>query len=278
MAAELYVVARAALLDALEALDQQRDALILVGAQAIYVHTGDADIAVPAFTSDGDLLIEPGRLKEEPKLAEAMEKAQFRPGLQPGTWLCEREVASVPTTIPVDLLVPEALAGGGRRAARLGSHGNRVGRHARGLEAAVVDQVPHRIASLSADDTRAFDIRLAGPAALLVAKLHKLAERSQERGATRVKDKDALDVFRILRVVPTEVLADTLDGLEHDHLAATVTREAMEYLRSLFGSRDAVGTQMAVRATEGLEDPEAIARACEALAIDLLQGLTQTAE
>lgn len=77
----LYAVARAALLDALEALADQRDAVILVGAQAIYLHTGDADIAVPAFTTDGDLAIDPSRLRGEPKLAEAMERAHFRPGL-----------------------------------------------------------------------------------------------------------------------------------------------------------------------------------------------------
>jgi len=39
----LYVRARAALLDAVEALGAHRDAIVLVGAQAIYLHTGDAD-------------------------------------------------------------------------------------------------------------------------------------------------------------------------------------------------------------------------------------------
>ena len=68
----LYTVARAVLLDALDALNEQRDAVVLVGAQAIYLHTGDADIAVPPFTSDGDLAIEPSRLKNEPKLAAAI--------------------------------------------------------------------------------------------------------------------------------------------------------------------------------------------------------------
>lgn len=37
-----YVAARAVLLDALEALGPQRDAVIVVGAQAIYLHTGVA--------------------------------------------------------------------------------------------------------------------------------------------------------------------------------------------------------------------------------------------
>lgn len=74
----LYAVARSVLLDALDALNEQRDAIVLVGAQAIYLHTGDADIAVPAFTTDGDLVVEPSRLKDEPRLAEAMERASSR--------------------------------------------------------------------------------------------------------------------------------------------------------------------------------------------------------
>ena len=61
----LYVVARVALLDAFDAIGEQRDTVVLVGAQAIYLHTGDADIAVPPFTTDGDLAIEPARLKAE---------------------------------------------------------------------------------------------------------------------------------------------------------------------------------------------------------------------
>jgi hypothetical protein len=48
----LYVNAREVLLDALEALGPHRASLILVGAQAIYLHTGEADIAVAPFTTD----------------------------------------------------------------------------------------------------------------------------------------------------------------------------------------------------------------------------------
>jgi len=40
---QLYVAARRALLDAAEALAEQREALILVGAQAVYLRAGDAD-------------------------------------------------------------------------------------------------------------------------------------------------------------------------------------------------------------------------------------------
>ena len=48
----LYVLARRILLDTLEALENQRQALVLVGAQAIYLHTGEADLAVAPYTTD----------------------------------------------------------------------------------------------------------------------------------------------------------------------------------------------------------------------------------
>jgi len=48
-----YVVARRVLLDALEALGGHCDALILVGAQAVYLHTGAASFAVAEHTTDG---------------------------------------------------------------------------------------------------------------------------------------------------------------------------------------------------------------------------------
>ena len=56
----LYVRARAALLDAVEALGAHLDAVVLVGAQAIYLHTGDADLAVAEYTTDADFAISPG--------------------------------------------------------------------------------------------------------------------------------------------------------------------------------------------------------------------------
>ncbi len=40
----LYVRPRSALLDVLEALEPHLDAVVLVGAQAVYVHTGKADV------------------------------------------------------------------------------------------------------------------------------------------------------------------------------------------------------------------------------------------
>jgi TPP-dependent trihydroxycyclohexane-1,2-dione (THcHDO) dehydratase len=45
-----YVAARRALLDALEALAEHRTSIVVVGAQAVYVHTGAADLSVAEFT------------------------------------------------------------------------------------------------------------------------------------------------------------------------------------------------------------------------------------
>jgi hypothetical protein len=54
-----YVRARRVLLDALEALNEHRNAVILVGAQAIYLHVGEGDIAVAVYTTDGDIALDP---------------------------------------------------------------------------------------------------------------------------------------------------------------------------------------------------------------------------
>lgn len=45
---------RKALLDALEALEPHREALVLIGAQAIYLWTGGAPVALAETTDDSD--------------------------------------------------------------------------------------------------------------------------------------------------------------------------------------------------------------------------------
>jgi hypothetical protein len=70
--ADLLVAARSALLDALEALASQRDALVLIGAQAVYLHTGAAPVALAEATKDSDLAIDPRVLGDEPLLEAAM--------------------------------------------------------------------------------------------------------------------------------------------------------------------------------------------------------------
>lgn len=273
MADPRFVAARRVLLDALEGLDEQRHALVLVGAQAVYLHTGDADIAVAAFTTDADLAVEPALLRGEPLLAQAMERAKFYSGAQPGSWIRNVTIDGLPATVPVDLLVPEALAGPGSRGARLGEHGNRAGRRARGLEAAIIENDIIVVESMDLEDKRAFSIRRAGPTALLIAKLHKIGERQAEARPTRLKDKDALDVLRILKAIPTDRLAEGLKELQATDLAGEVTREGINLLRQLFGDEGAEGSRMAVKSTDGLANPKTIAMSCVALTEDLLAAV-----
>lgn len=185
------VVARRVLLDAIAALSDQRDALILIGAQAIYLQTGDAPVALPAATKDSDIAIDRRRLHPEPRLEEAMTGAGFLPGTDPGAWLS-------PDGVPVDLMIPESMSDpGGRRGGRMPPHSRRALRRASGLEAAIVDHAPIAITALNPTDHRSRAINVAGPAALLVAKLHKLGERN-DRDPERLNDKDAHDVYRLL--------------------------------------------------------------------------------
>ena len=72
MYSEEYIVARRTLLDVLEALAEHRDALVLVGAQAVYLHTGAAQFAVAESTTDGDVVIDPRMLSRDPEIASAM--------------------------------------------------------------------------------------------------------------------------------------------------------------------------------------------------------------
>ena len=63
---------RRTLLDALGALDSQLDALVLIGAQAIYIWTAEARVALAATTNDSDLAVDRRLLADEPRLEEAM--------------------------------------------------------------------------------------------------------------------------------------------------------------------------------------------------------------
>lgn len=267
---QLYVDARRALLDALDALGPQATALVLVGAQAIYIHTGDAEGAVAAQTKDGDLAVDPRELQDQPSLEVAMAAAGFQLSGNPGIWLAAGSGAQV------DLLVPESLAfGTGRRAARIPGHGASSARRVVGLEAAIVDNEAHTLTALEPLDRRALSVRLAGPTALLVAKLHKVGERRES--PDRLVDKDALDIYRLLSAVSTPTFARVLQDLLADPISASVTRTAVTYLGELFGSADGIGSRMAARAVVPLMDGETMAQSSAALAQDLLAALEATA-
>lgn len=259
-----YVEARSVLLDGLEALRIHLASIILVGAQAIYVHAGEADLAVAPFTTDGDLALDARTLAGEPRIEQAMQSAGFEPGAQPGAWIGRHGVE-------VDLLVPEAIAGVGTGGARIPPHSERAARRVRGLEAALVDNAAHEIEALDAGDSRRFPIRVAGPAALLVSKLVKLGDRLRQ--PKRLDAKDAYDVYRLLQAVEMEPLAARLVHLRGDSVAGETTADALGILGVHFSAREAAGTQLVVQHAGPLADADFIAESCFRLSRRLLSAL-----
>ena len=264
----IYVAARRVLLDALAALAPHGKAFIVVGAQAVYLRTqpNDVVVTVAPYTTDADLALDPTLLGDEPLLEDSMRRAGFElrgnddDQTQPGIWSAIENVEGRDVIIPVDLIVPEAAStGGGRRGARLGAHGNRAARRAVGLEAALIDHDSMTISSLDPEDRRQANVEVAGVAALLVAKAHKIHDRVATGRVDRLSDKDAADVYRIMQTAsPPEVVA-TLRALLVDPLAGGVTEQALDYLRDLFGRRTGEGVAMAQRALRLATDEAQIA-------------------
>ncbi len=250
-----YVAARRALLDALFALQGHADALVIAGAQAVYLHTGDGDLSIAPFTTDADLAVNPQRLSRDPLIEAAMKDAGFTLALydghiEPGIWTATVKVGAESVDVPVDLIVPEAIApSGGHRGARLGIHGKQAARKASGLEGCLVDHAPMVIAALEPDDRRAITAEVAGPAALLIAKAHKLHDRLRSTKAGRLDDKDAADVLRLMQTTKPAEVGQTLRRLTQDETAGEVTTAAIAYLNRFFGRRGAPGIEMAMRAT-----------------------------
>ncbi len=269
--ADLLTAARSALLDALQALQPHIHAVIVIGAQAIYLHTGAARVALAETTKDSDLALDTRTLPDTPLLENAMLQAGFRldpDSPQPGSWLN-------PAGIPVDLMVPESLAGStGRRGVRIPPHSKHAARRATGLEAAIIDHTPMRVTALDPADPRARTVNVASPAALLVAKLHKIAERADT--PDRLIDKDAHDLYRLLVAISTDEIATALRRLQADPLAGETTRHAIELLGELFATGpQALGSTMAGRAEQGIGDPTTVSTATAALAGDLTTALSR---
>jgi hypothetical protein len=274
-----YVAARRVLLDALHALEQHGRAVIVVGAQAVYLQTGDAELAVAPFTTDGDLAIDPAVLGQDPALEAAMRAAGFELSLidghvEPGIWIATTVVDGLELTVPIDLIVPEGVAPpGGRRGARLEGHDRRAARRAVGLEAALIDHTTMTITALEPADPRRMDVVVAGPAALLVAKAHKLHDRLERGRADRAIDKDAADVVRLMQTSrPAEVVA-TMRTLVVDPTAGSVTTDALGFLAELFGRRGRPGIALASRALRLAIAEEAIETLCVAYMRDLMRAL-----
>lgn len=213
---------------------------------------------------DGLAALGPVLLATTPSIIELLNRGGFELQDDPGMWLTSDR-------IQVDLLVPESLAGPGRRGASLPGHGRRVARRAKGIEGVLVDSAVREVGALDPADSRSFQVAVAGPAALFVAKLHKIAERLGQ--PDRLVEKDALDVLRLLRAAPTDELAQSLCRLTDHELSRGVAIEAIDLANRLLVQDGAPGQRMAARAAGGLEDPVTIEVSMQILAADLLAAV-----
>ena len=276
-----YVEARRVLLDALEALGPQRSAVVLAGAQAVYQRTGPSALPISEYTTDGDLAVDPKLLEDAPPLGDLMtaagfELARFQDAEEPGIWLAAAEVNDRKVTIPVDLIVPSGVApAGGTRGARLGAHGKRAARKSVGLEAALIDNDAMSIAALDPADRRTSQVRVAGIAALLVAKIHKLDDRVKEGRDDRLDDKDASDLLRLLQTSSPPTVASTLAMLLEHADAGPPTERALDRFRVLFGGRAGIGIEMAARALRGAMPEERVRAICLAYSGELFEALNR---
>ena len=261
--AQLNIAARRVLLDAVGALQGQRDAVIVVGAQAVHLRTDDEDLTEATFTSDADLGLDPRALSDLPRIEVAIRDAGFDRGArpQPGQWWRTEDIDGVPVPIEVDLLVPESFSVGKRRRnAEIPPHETGAARKVAGLEPALVDNDPMLIRSLEpAADRRSVPVQAAGAAALLVAKPYKINDRAQQAPG-RLTDKDAADVVRLMQTSIPSAVAATFSRLMSDPDVGGVSRKGVEFLTAQFGSRRALGVDMAARALTGVV-PERTIRA-----------------
>ncbi|GAB3871535.1 hypothetical protein GCM10029964_008040 [Kibdelosporangium lantanae] len=226
-----YLAARTVLLDALEALDNHLPNIVLVGAQAVYLHTGAGNLVQPPMTTDADLALDTSALADEPEISSALTGAGFSAGTHPGSWRGKGGIA-------VDIMVVPWQSGTKKKDARAGRippHARNTARITAGLEPALVDCAPHLITALDPDDRRQVNLRVAGPAALLIAKAIKVEERLADADSgksTRLKEKDALDMFRLLQAVETDDLAHGIRRHLTDDHANEVTMRGLRVLEA----------------------------------------------
>lgn len=259
--------ARTGLLDALEALGPHRDAVVLVGAQAIYSHTSSFNSEIAEYTLDADLAFRPELLSPSPLLEESLSEAGFTPDPkgQPGRWISQR-------SIPVDFMVPEIHGVKGSRSAGIHPHAKNTARNTRGIEGCLVDNEIQTISSFGSLDRRIFMISVAGPTSLLIAKIFKISDRIEEE--RRLEDKDAHDIYRLLSAIPIATFTLGLSKLSADPLSKEITEIGLKHFEEHFArGPNAGGSMRAGRAEFGIGNPDFVSQAVAILAQDLLEAL-----
>jgi len=230
---------RRLLIDAVYALSMFKDAITVVGAHAVHEWVketwGPVDMEA---TRDADITINPSFIADNPSILETLKNIGLEPALQdrPGIYGLEGE-SNLPleARTTFDILVPESYAGGGNRAARIPGQKNTAGR-AVGLELSLWDKHLRKLATID-EPIKDAEVFIAGPAALLVAKAHKIHERLEQvmKRPDRLRPKDSGDIALLMMVSDPVEVRQTMNNNATAHPeTAEVIRSAANWLVEMY--------------------------------------------
>lgn len=137
----------------------------------------------------------------------------------------------------------------------------------------MIDHDLIEIVALDDSDARRFSVRVAGPAALIVAKVYKLRDRLAAGKADRIADKDAADVYRLMLTVPMSEFLLRLEPILADETARSVCSEAVDLMVQMFGARLADGVRMAIDALRVAVPEDQVADVCNGFVRHVREGL-----
>ena len=236
---------RRLLITTIIALGPYAEALTIAGAHAVHVWVqkkwGPIDME---STRDGDLVIDPVFVAEDPKILDLMASIGLEPAREERPeiygYSSERGLPWEQRTT-VDLLVPEGYAGKKGRTARIAGQDKATTR-AYGLELAVHDRVLTEISTIDAEPTISAKAYVAGPAALLIAKAHKVHERLAEvdRRPDRLRPKDSGDIALLMMVTDGVEVAETMMFHARAHAEIrNVVNEGASHLIEMYSAQNA---------------------------------------
>ncbi|UFS58452.1 hypothetical protein [Subtercola endophyticus] len=239
------VQSRKLLLEVLTAFEGQKEALTVIGAHAVFerVKHMTGDLAMDS-TRDADVAVLPQLVTAVPQVGEVMASLglELASPSRPGVWGRSSDSrGDLHGRLTIDLIAPAALAGNGRRAARIeGEHGKNSVSKTAGVELVLVDRSLLTLESFDTSGASA-EVYVAGVAALLCAKAYKLHDRLNARELVRKPDrlrpKDAGDMWRLMKVSAGAAVRATFDEAAADPRIGEAVALGAQHLNELATNR-----------------------------------------
>lgn len=250
------VASRSVLCEVLDALSEHQDALTVIGAHAVHERTSELPFA-STVTKDSDIGVAPELVGDAPLLGELMERAGFsplsrlaaalpdnHPGRRwlgrPGLWGTRIDENGDPVD-EVDLMVPESIAGSGRRSVgSMSGHGKATTGRVLGIELCVLERDLLSIEDFQTGVKRyAYVARHSG---LICAKAHKIADRLRDAEGGRdrrglVIPKDIMDLWRCMVTSEPQSVRAQFDRHSSDPIVGAAVTAGAERFGALI--RDA---------------------------------------